>query len=97
MVVSNIHGRCRAEMRLFFGAVCVALVIILCIAGALYSYAGMYGINVVLRRGGSIWLASGPNDPRISPAMKLALSEANPTVTAGDLTWREIRPGFQVS
>jgi hypothetical protein len=86
------------NMRRIFGAFCVALVIIIIgAAGGLYWYAGMYGFNVVLRRGGSIWLASGPNDPRISPAMKLALTEALPKITAGDLSWREICPGFQVS
>lgn len=86
------------KMRRIFRAVCVALVIVIIgVAGGLYSYAGMYGFNVVWRRGGSIWLASGPNDPRISPAMKLALTEAAPKVTAGDLSWREIRPGFHVS
>jgi hypothetical protein len=86
------------KMKRVFGAACVALMIIIIgAAGGLYWYAGMYGFNVVLRRGGSIWLASGPNDPRISSAMKLALTEAIPEVTAGDLSWREIRPGFQVS
>jgi hypothetical protein len=85
-------------MRRIFRAVCVALaIVIIGVAGGLYSHTGMYGFNVVLHRGGSIWLASGPNDPRISPAMKLALTDAIPNVTAGDLSWREIRPGFQVS
>jgi hypothetical protein len=82
-------------MRRILGAVCVALVIVIIgVAGGLYWYAGTYGFNVVLRRGISIWTASGPSDPRISASMKLALSEANPEPTSGDFSWREIRPGF---
>jgi hypothetical protein len=81
-------------MRWILGGVCVALAIG---AGAIYWTTGLYGFNVVLHRGGSIWLASSPSDPRLSPSMKLALTDSNPNVTPGDLSWREIRPGFQVS
>jgi hypothetical protein len=87
-----------STMRRIFGAACVALVIIIIgVAGGLYWYAGWYGFNVVLRRGGSLWVASGPNDPRISPSMKLALTRPDLNVTPGDLYWREIHPGFQAS
>jgi phosphodiester glycosidase len=85
------------SMRRIFGAVCLALVIvIIAVAGGIYWWGGSYGFNVVMRRGGSVWVVSGPTDPRISPSMQLALSNAIPKVTPGDLSWREIRPGFQV-
>lgn len=84
-------------MKKIFWAACIVLTIAsIGIAGGLYWYAGIYGFNVVLRRGGSIWRASGPNDPRISPSMRLALTKPDIDATSGDFGWREIRPGFQV-
>ena len=41
-----------------------------------YARNGLYGINVVLRRGGSIWPSLTRDDPRLTPAVKLALKGA---------------------
>ena len=88
----------EATMIRIFRTACFALVIIIiAVAAALYWYGGLYGFNVVMRRGGSVWVASGPSDPRISPGMQLALTEPVPQAVSGDFSWREIRPGFQVS
>src|SRR5664279_5032984 len=85
-------------MRRIFRVACIAAVIAIAgIAAGLYWYAGAYGFNVVLRRGGSLWTASGPDDPRISPSMMLALQKPGINVTPGNLSWREIRPGFEAS
>lgn len=83
-------------MRRIFGALGVALVINIGLAGAIYWYAGVYGLNGVMRRGGSVWMASNPDHPRVSPSMKLALTRADLHVTSGDLHWHEIHPGFHV-
>ena len=81
-------------MRRIFKTVCIALGIII---GSSRQASTGYGFNVVMRQGGSVWVVSGPADPRISPSMQLALTQANPKATSGDFSWREIRPGFQVS
>jgi len=85
-------------MKRLFAASCLALVVVtIAVAGGIYWYRGLYGFNVVMRRGGSVWQDSGPTDPRISPSMRLALTKPIPEVTSGDFGWQEIRPGFQVS
>jgi len=84
-------------MRRIFGSICVTLIIVTLVAGAIYWYGGIYRFNAMMRRGPSVWVVSGPNDPRISPGMRLAVADAIPEVTSGDFSWREIRPGFQVS
>jgi hypothetical protein len=97
MAVLNSHDERGRTMRRIVRATCIVLLLAIAgVAGGLYWYAGMYGLNGVLRRGGSIWRVSGPNDPRLSPSMKLALSGAIPSVTPGPFSWREIRPGFEV-
>lgn len=63
---------------------------------ALYAHAGLYGINVLLRRGGSYWVAVAPDSPRLSAAMRLALRDQPPEASAGAITWRETAPGFEV-
>ena len=62
----------------------------------LYTYAGAYGLNVLLRRGASLWVSVAPDDPRLSASMRLAL-RGSPLATAGDFTWREVERGFAVA
>src|SRR5437016_3713687 len=62
-----------------------------------YVFAGTYGVNVLLRRGISQWVAVQPDDRRISSSMRLALSQLPPAVTAGEMAWREVAPGFDVA
>jgi hypothetical protein len=96
MAVLRSHER-KWTMRRIFRTIGVVLFLAIAgVAGGLYWYAGMYGFNAVLRRGGSIWRVSGPNDPRLSPSMKLALSSVIPSVTPGPFSWREIRHGFEI-
>lgn len=65
--------------------------------GGLYAYAGPYGINVLLRRGGSLWVTVQADSPRLSAFMRLAL--ADPTITAepGLFEWHEVASGFDVA
>jgi hypothetical protein len=75
------------------------IVFSMCLAAlaAAYAYAGLYGINAVLRRGGSLWYATSPDDPSISASMRLALKGNLPPATAGSLTWNILADGFDVA
>jgi hypothetical protein len=64
---------------------------------ALYAYAGTYGLNVILRRGKSIWVNVAADDPRLSAAMRLALRDPSGTLEAGPFAWRTIEQGFEVA
>jgi len=81
----------------------LAVVLCLCaglavaLAGAIYAVAGPYGLNTVLRLGGTSWVTVTPNDPRLSPSMRVALSGRPPTAVAGSYDWREVVPGFDVA
>ena len=67
------------------------------VATALYAYAGFYGFNVVLRRGGTLWTSIEADDQRLSPPMRLALQDPAPQAKAGPYAWQEIKPGFEVA
>lgn len=63
----------------------------------LFSQAGLYGLNVLLQRGGSFWSAVEANSDSISPSMRLALRDDAPTPTAEPPEWREAAPGLEVA
>lgn len=65
--------------------------------GGLYVYAGTYGINVVLRRGGTYWLSVRPDSPKLSVGMRLALRDGVPTATAVPFEWHAVAEGFDVA
>jgi hypothetical protein len=58
---------------------------------------GSYGVDVLLRRGGSYWTSMAPDDPRLSPAMRAALERPVPKAVACPLNWRTLEPGFEVA
>jgi phosphodiester glycosidase len=58
---------------------------------------GAYGFGVLLRRGGSYWVTMAPDDPRLSPAIRVALRDPPPQVTAGAFVWNEAEPGFEIA
>jgi hypothetical protein len=64
--------------------------------GALWAYAGAYGLHVLIRNGGAYWLPLSTTSTRLSPAMRLALADA-PTAIAGTFEWRTIGQGFDVA
>jgi Phosphodiester glycosidase len=77
----------------------VAAVFFLAAVGALatlYTYTGLYGLNLVLWRGVAFWVAVTPDDSRLSASMRLALREPQTVGTAGSFTWQQIEPGFEV-
>jgi hypothetical protein len=55
---------------------------------------GTYGVNVVLRRGGSWWLTMRADDSRLSPAMREALKVPAPQAHPGSIQWKTLAPGF---
>lgn len=63
----------------------------------LYTYAGWYGINVLLRRGGTTWENVTPSSLSLSPSMRLALQKPVPAAKAGPVEWHELAPGFDVA
>jgi hypothetical protein len=58
-----------------------------------YAVHGSYGLHVIWRRGGSLWTVVSRDDPRLTPAARLALHGA--IATPGELTWVERAPGFE--
>ncbi|MER8566332.1 phosphodiester glycosidase family protein [Mesorhizobium sp. M0924] len=77
-------------------AVVLLILAVLSAVGYVWQKHGVYGLNALLRRGGSYWIAVAPDDARLSPAMQLALKSEIPDVTAGASSWNETEPGFQV-
>jgi len=75
-------------------AVVVALLAIASGAWFIWQRNGAYGLQVLLRRGGSYWITVATDDARLSPAMRLALQSIIPEVTAGPGAWTEKEPGF---
>jgi hypothetical protein len=85
------------KKRIVLGAVAVGFFLALVVAGGLYLYAGLYGFNVVWKRGGSYWVAIVPDDPRISKSMQMALRTTPPRAQAGPFEWAPRENGFETS
>jgi hypothetical protein len=64
-------------------------------AGYLWSVTSEYGFHVLRMRGGSVWTPATVDDPRISPAMRLALSPNPPAPSTSEPAWTEVMPGFE--
>ncbi len=90
---SGFTGVLRRLVRPAVALLGVAAVALACV----YAVAGTYGINIVIHRGGSLWLPVATNDPRLSSSMQLALRDRSVEATAGGCAWRPIAPGFDVA
>ncbi len=66
-------------------------------AGWLWARNGAYGLNTLLRRGGTYWISVKPDDWRLSPSMRPALHDPQPVAQPGPLAWQEPRKGFEVA
>ncbi|WP_203070667.1 phosphodiester glycosidase family protein [Falsiroseomonas ponticola] len=75
----------------------LALLAILAGLAWAYAQAGLYGVTIVLRRGGSYWVDVTRDDARLSPSMRLALRDPMPEVRAGPIAWRSLAEGFEVA
>lgn len=63
----------------------------------LYIQRGTYGVNAVLRRGGSYWVTITPTDPNLPLAMRTALMDPPPEAVSGAISWKTIAPGFDIT
>lgn len=78
---------------------CMAL-LLLAAAGVcwfIWERNGAYGFHVLARRGGTYWINVTPDDPRLSPGMRVALSVPAPKAISGPMTWQEREKGFEVT
>jgi hypothetical protein len=83
-------------MKLFSRLAIVCCLTVVLATGGVWAYAGVYGIHVLYRHGGTFWLPVGVDSPFLSPAMRLALAEA-PAAVPGAFNWRSIAAGFEVA
>jgi hypothetical protein len=69
-----------------------------CLAlGSLYLTLGWYPFNVIMRRGGSVWVTIVPSDSRISKSMQLALRTPPPAALPGPFGWTLRADGFETA
>ncbi|WP_183876193.1 phosphodiester glycosidase family protein [Rhizobium sp. BK491] len=66
-------------------------------AGWVWQVTGAYGFNSIWRRGGTYWTSMKPDDERLSPSMRLALTRPAPIAQPGPMTWQQPEPGFEVA
>jgi hypothetical protein len=85
----------RRKALLFWLAVIGCSVPLLALGG-LWAYAGSYGLHVLFRHGGTYWVNVEADSARLSPSMRLALSNP-PLVTPGTFAWHRIAEGFETS
>jgi len=82
-------------MRALISIVAVAASILLVSAGWLFVQHGVYGFSILFHRAATTWANVKPDDPRLSPAVRLSLTGA--VGVPGQLSWSEPRPGFEVA
>ncbi|MBB3560980.1 hypothetical protein FHX06_002307 [Rhizobium sp. BK512] len=83
--------------RIFIAVIAAVSIVVMGGSAWLWDRSGAYGFNVILRRGGTYWISVKANDPRLSPAMQLSLTNPEPVATAGQVIWREVGKGFEVA
>jgi hypothetical protein len=87
----------RTRTKVAVATIALVLTIGIGSIATVYAYAGLYGVNAFLKRGGSVWARVAPDDLRISGAMQLALQDPAPQAVAGQFAWREVDGGFEVT
>jgi hypothetical protein len=74
----------------------IGCVVVMLALGGVWGYAGIYGLHVLFRHGGTWWVPVSTTSRWISPSMRLALGAA-PLATPGGLTWRTVDTGFDTA
>lgn len=82
-------------MKYKYWILSLTILFVSCIA--LYTYSHWYGFNVLMRRGGTFWVEKKIDDQSLSPSMRLALSAPELQVSAGELHWQQLSPGFETA
>jgi hypothetical protein len=83
-------------MKKFNRALLGGCIVVIIAAAAVYAYFGAYGFHTLVRRGVAYWASVDTNSERLSPSMRLALTE-NPAAVPGAFEWRTIGLGFDVA
>ncbi|WP_344949740.1 hypothetical protein [Actinomadura miaoliensis] len=58
---------------------------------------GWYGVNVMLRRGASVWSDVAPDDSRLSPGIRLSLAGQRTPDAAEPVRWSRVTAGLDVA
>ncbi len=90
------HERRKRRGRLLAGALACGLVLAVGALGGVWAYAGVYGLHVLFRHGGTWWVPVGTDSAWLSPSMRLALATA-PVATPGEVRWRPVAAGFDAA
>jgi hypothetical protein len=85
------------KRKSLIGAIVLIGLVLLAATIWIWQRNGAYGFHVMARRGGTYWTKMGTDDPRLSLAMREALKEPVPAISAGKFAWREAEPGFEVA
>lgn len=93
----GLKRRRHTPKRLLLAGAVTGLLACAVVFVGLYTYAGWYGVNVLLRRGGTTWENVTASSPSLSPSMRLALQDPVPAVKPGPVVWREFAQGFEVA
>jgi hypothetical protein len=89
--------RWGGRRRSVVASLAAGVLVVVGAAWVIYSRSGWYGLNVVPRRGWTTWRPTGPDDPEISAAMRLALRRPVPAAVPGGLSWRAAADGFETA
>jgi hypothetical protein len=62
-----------------------------------YGKGGWYAVHVMMRRGANRWVNVAPDDPRLSPGIRLSLAGRRTPDQAEPVRWRQIAAGLDVA
>jgi hypothetical protein len=62
-----------------------------------YGEGGWYGVNVMLRRGATIWVDVAPDDSRLSVGIRMSLAGRRTPDSAGPVRWSRVAAGLEVA
>ncbi|CCJ06265.1 phosphodiester glycosidase family protein [Methylocystis sp. SC2] len=83
-------------MRKIFAAILLVVLTIAAGLGIVYFRNGSYGLNAILRRGASIWVAVNALDSRLTQSVRYALAH-DFTPEPGEIRWMTRAPGFETA
>ncbi len=85
----------KSNKLILYSIVLVVVLIIVAPAIWLWNHSGAYGYNLILRRGGTIFIPMKTDDKRLSEAMREALKPNTPNAVPGKYEWVNLAEGYQ--